>query len=481
MARREAFETAVANVKLEERDRKAEWRGLTRIACLIAAFSDGKVSDKEVDECKAKVVTTDHLTIKYPKVPVMTKCVVTRLYPSTGAYKRAEFASLPSLARGKVSVPCSGVEEIPTKPRKGSPKSCKCRRVTLEGHYSAGPLVKCSNCHDIRRSKDKSSCPVGTKLFAPGSRSDWRTFFSSTGPLAHPHFIVDITRPQNGCGGCTSNAMNSQNTNQKSWRTSDGSRWWLRSTKYTEPSGDYAANCFLGLSKVKPASINALTFNDNKCNYHSKSYYCQKVKIHLTPRKGSPKSCKCQPVTMASRYSTKLLVKCEECLTVSRSLEKNSCPKGMKIFSPRSRADWKAFIVSAAPLRAPHWIIDITRPQNGCGGCTKYAMNSNVPQQATWRTADKSPWWLRSNRYNQPNGDYRANCYMDLFRRPTSESAVQFRAAKPLKDGQYAHKGCSYSSRSYYCQPKMHPSKVKKEKPKAPPARRLVPNSILKS
>merc|ERR1719482_2714005 len=163
------------NVKMEERDRKAEWRGLTRISCLIGAFGDGSVTDKEVDACRAMVVNTDLLIIFYPKVPPMTKCTVTKLYPSTGAYKRQEFGPLPTLAKGKVSLPCSGVEEIPTKPKKGSPKTCKCRRVTLEGHYRAGPLVKCTNCHDVRRSKDKNSCPRGTKIFAPSTKGDWQT------------------------------------------------------------------------------------------------------------------------------------------------------------------------------------------------------------------------------------------------------------------------------------------------------------------
>merc|ERR1719454_814917 len=469
-AKLKSFEIVRAKVKMEERDRKAEWRGLTRMNCLINAFADGKITDKEVDACKKLTVNTKFFIVDYPKVPGLSYCKTTRFYPSTGAYKRKEFAPLPMLAKGKVSVPCSGVEEIPTKPRKGSPKSCKCRRVTLEGHYSAGPLVKCTNCHDIRRSLDKSSCPRGTKLFSPGSRSDWRTFLSSTGPLAHPHFIVDITRPQSGCGGCTSNAMNSGNSNQKSWRTADGSRWWLRSTKYKEPSGDYAANCFLGLSKVKAVNENSITFNDHQCNYHSKSYYCQKVKILLTPKKGSPSSCRCTPVTLASKYSAGMLVKCEQCLSVSRSQQKNSCPKGMKIFSPRSRRDWKTFIVSANPLRAPNFIIDITRPQNGCGGCGKYPMNSGVPNQATWRTSDGSHWWLRSTRYSQPSGDYTANCFMDLWRVPSSENTIQFNDKK-----------CSYRSRSYYCQPIMRKGKKAPPPPQGINDKRLVPNSQLRT
>merc|ERR1719353_2590570 len=146
-----AFNIVVDKVKMEERDRKAEWRGLTRIACLISAFADGRITDKEVDECKKKTVNTDFFIIKYPHIPKFTECKTTKLYPATGAYKRKEFAPLPALAKGQPSVPCSGVEEIPTKPRLGSPKACKCRRVTLEGHYRAGPLVKCTKCHDVSK------------------------------------------------------------------------------------------------------------------------------------------------------------------------------------------------------------------------------------------------------------------------------------------------------------------------------------------
>jgi putative component of toxin-antitoxin plasmid stabilization module len=136
--------------------------------------------------------------------------------------------------------------------------------------------------------------------------------------------------------------------------------------------------------------------------------------------------------------------------------------------------------VSANPLRAPNFIIDITRPQNGCGGCTKYPMNSKVPNQATWRTADGSAWWLRSTRYSQPNGpkewphgranpngDYVANCYMDLWRLPSNENTVQFNDRK-----------CSYRSRSYYCQPLKAKPKPRPPPP-PPPAKRLVPTTLL--
>jgi hypothetical protein len=448
-----AYRIAERKVRMEEVDRKAEWRGLKRMDCLIDAFADGKVTNAEVNACKKKTVSTTHLNIKYPKIPPLVKCLVPQLYPSTGTYKKAEFHPLPLLAKGKESVECSGVAEISLKPLSGSPKPCKCKRVTLNGPYAAGPMVKCSNCRDVRRSYDKNSCPIGTKIFSPSSRADWQTFFNSAGPLYAPHWIVDVTRPQNGCGGCTSNPMNSGNSRQKTWRTSDGSPWWLRSTRYSEPNGDYHANCFLNLWH-SPRRAGAVTFNDGNCNYHSKSYYCQLENMDLKPRAGSPKSCKCTMVTLAGKYSAGKVVKCEQCLTVYKAGQKNSCPKGMKIFSPRTRADWKTFLASAGPLRAPHWIIDVTRPQNGCGGCTRYPMRSTQPQQATWRTSDRSPWWLRNSRYNEPNGDYTANCFLDLWRKPSSENAVTF------NDGR-----CNYRSRSYYCQPTKAALK-----PKKPPA-----------
>merc|ERR1719183_3096213 len=121
-------------VKYMEIDRKAEWRGLKRMDCLIDAFADGKVTNKEIEVCKKddhKADARRKLTIKYPPVPPLVRCTVPNLYPATGAYKRAEFESLPVLAKGKPSPECSGMKEVGTKPRKGSPKGCKCTRVPL--------------------------------------------------------------------------------------------------------------------------------------------------------------------------------------------------------------------------------------------------------------------------------------------------------------------------------------------------------------
>jgi len=456
-AKKAAYYVFFRKAAFEEVDRKAEWRGLKRMSCLMGAFGDGKVTNKEVDTCKKRTVSTKFLTLKRPTIAPKKKCAIPTLYPATGAYKRAEFSPLPTLAKGFEPPSCPGMDVVSTTPYKKSPRGTKCERVALNGVYSAGALVKCTNGIDVRRSNDRSSCPEGTKIFSPASRADWKTFMASAGPLKHPHWIIDVTRPQNGCGGCRNHAMNSGNRYQKSWRTSDGSPWWLRSKKYGEPNGNYHANCYLHIHSA--SNVNSITFDDHSCNWHSKSYYCQPAKLNLKPAAGSPASCKCSKVSLTGKYSAGMLVKCSECRDVYKSSQKNSCPNGMKIFSPQSRQDWSTFLSSAGPLRAPHWIIDITRPSNGCGGCTRYAMKSSSPQQATWKTSDASPWWLRNSVYSEPNGDYTANCYLDLWRTPTSADTIQF------NDGR-----CSYHARSYFCQPKRKPAP--KPKPVPPPPKR---------
>jgi hypothetical protein len=409
---------------------------------------DGRVTNKEIDACKAKSHSTEKLSIKYPTVPELEKCIVPTRFPSTGDYKREEFAPLPALAKGKPSPECSGIKEVSLKPLTGSPKGCKCTRVVLNGPFTAGALVKCENCRDVRRSTEQNSCPIGSKIFAPASRQDWKTFLSSSKGIRDPHFIVDVTRPQNGCGGCTKSPMTSEEGRQRSWRTIDGAPWWLRSTKNNEPNGDYKANCYLNLYKFDHED--RVTFNDHNCAYHSKSYFCQPAKMDLSPREGSPKTCKCSKVLLTGDYAPGVLVKCVQCLTIYGSTQKNSCPSGMKIFAPTNRVDWKTILNSAGPLRAPNWIVDVTRPQNGCGGCTKYPMKSTTPQQGTWRTTDNAAWWLRSTRFTEPNGDYVANCYMDLFKTPASENNIVFNDHK-----------CKAHSRSYYCQSKKKPKKTK--------------------
>ena len=155
----------------------------------------------------------------------------------------------------------------------GSPGNCWAQRIRLQGRFSAGKLIKVTNGLRVSKSTQKNSCPKGWKIWSPRNQQDWQTVLDSTSIPSAPHLIVDVTRPSNGCGGCTRYAMKSTVDQQSSWVTSDGSPWWLRDTKYKEPNGDYKANCYLHISAIVPTHVE---FNDKSCSYSSNSYLCQR-------------------------------------------------------------------------------------------------------------------------------------------------------------------------------------------------------------
>merc|ERR1712187_610447 len=257
-----------------------------------------------------------------------------------------------------------------------------------------------------------------------------------------PHLIVDVTRPANGCGGCTKYAMKSGSSQQGSWGTTDGSVWWLRDGRYNEPNGDYHANCYLHVHGVNP---NNVRFNDGNCNYYSSEYLCQKALKGFKCGPGSPSNCKISQISVPG-YSPGQLVRVDNGRRVRRSTEADSCPTGWKIWSPRNKNDWTIVYNAlgkniARYPRTHHLLVDVTRPANGCGGCTRYPMRYATAQQRSWRTTDGSQWWLRDSRYNEPNGDYHANCYLHIY--DVNPNNVRF------NDG-----SCSYHSNAYLCQPK---------------------------
>merc|ERR1711920_971115 len=162
----------------------------------------------------------------------------------------------------------------------GSPSNCKVTDLSskVKG-YSAGKLVRVDNGKSVKKSTEKHSCPKGFKIWSPRNKSDWTKVYNAMSKNINnypkkPHLIVDVTRAANKCGGCTKYAMKSTTAQQGSWKTTDGSAWWLRDAKYNEPNGDYHANCYLHVYDVNP---NNVRFNDGNCNYYSTSYLCQKA------------------------------------------------------------------------------------------------------------------------------------------------------------------------------------------------------------
>merc|ERR1711881_312811 len=226
--------------------------------------------------------------------------------------------------------------------RSGSASNCKVSVISTP-KYSAGNILRIHNGRRVRRSTETDSCPNGYKIWSPRNKNDWTIVFNAMGKSINkypkkPHFIIDVTRPANGCGGCTKYAMKSTTAQQGSWRTKDGSAWWLRDARYNEPNGDYHANCYLHVYDVNP---NNVRFNDGSCNYYSTEYLCQKVqaKKALKCRAGSASNCKVSTIS-TPKYSAGNILRIHNGRRVRRSTETDSCPTGYKIWSPRNKNDW---------------------------------------------------------------------------------------------------------------------------------------------
>merc|ERR1711981_521099 len=123
-------------------------------------------------------------------------------------------------------------------------------------------------------------------------------------------------------------------------------------------------------------------FNDGSCSYYSSDYLCQKAAQTYDCASGSPGGCTVSTVVPAyAGYSTGAVLRVYGGHQVYRSTDQHSCPSGFKIWAPRDKNDFT--IVNdamnnnhAAFPNTPHLIVDVTRPEDGCGGCTGSAMNS---------------------------------------------------------------------------------------------------------
>ena len=161
----------------------------------------------------------------------------------------------------------------------GSPSNCKVQDINAK-EYSAGGLIKITNGFKVSKINQQDSCPVGWKIWSPIDKADWTAVYNALGKSIKnyprkPDLLVDVTRNTNGCGGCKNYAMNSYVIQQSSWRTSDGSSWWLRDSKFNQPAGNYYANCFLRVYDVDPKNVR---FNYGSCASASTDYLCQPAK-----------------------------------------------------------------------------------------------------------------------------------------------------------------------------------------------------------
>jgi hypothetical protein len=276
---------------------RSEFQVMKHVECLLGmsdnALAQGSIISQDVIGSCSEPASTAELDIDYPIFDSLTTCestILTRSPCGAGFFEAEyqDFAEQDAIQAActecsplsLAGAPSSWVREIGIVdldnivPAEGSPSGCACSLLELQGEYSAGPLVRCDNCLDTFRSTDPNSCPSGFKLFSPRSAEDWATVVASTDfySLRSPHSIVDITRPEDSCGGCTGAAMNSNVDAQSSWVTSDGSPWFLRDSNFGEPNGDYTANCYLYVTGIVNGQA---SFNDGSCSFHSTNYLCQ--------------------------------------------------------------------------------------------------------------------------------------------------------------------------------------------------------------
>ena len=160
----------------------------------------------------------------------------------------------------------------------GSLGKCEVTIISVPG-YSAGGLLKITNGLKVRKSTEPNSCPSGWKIWSPRNKNDWTLVYNALGKTManYPQrrdLIVDVTRNDDDCGGCGNYAMNSGVKEQRGWKTSDGSAWWLRDSTYKEPTGDYKANCYLEVTLVNPDHVHV---DDRNCDRYSTDYLCQPI------------------------------------------------------------------------------------------------------------------------------------------------------------------------------------------------------------
>ena len=303
-------------------------------------------------------------------------------------------------------------------------------------------IIPISNGITTCGANDDNSCPDGTDIWVPRSLEHATAVRDEYGDT-YVHF-VGIYRPSDGCGSCTSYAMNSDAMASYSgvgWTSvaEEAEPWFMRSTTYSEPNGDYTAYCWLDLWGWDDSV--GWEFNDENCNACSDYYLCSSNGADPAPTYAptispapsltfsptSPGICSAEGTTT---YEGNLV----NCILVDGQLydifpisngittcganDANSCPDGTDIWVPRSlehaTAVWDEYGDSYIHF------VGIYRPASGCGSCTSYAMNSDAVASYSgvgWTSVaeEAEPWFMRSTTYGEPNGDYTAYCWLDIW------------------------------------------------------------------
>ncbi len=133
--------------------------------------------------------------------------------------------------------------------------------------YPVASGIKTSN------STANNTCKtLGMDIVYPRSKKHWQVMLSKY-DASYFATIPGVTKPANG-GNYTNCPMRSPKhygSGCSAWKVPDGGRWWLRDSNYSEPNGDYSADCWLSMNKY---DANDIRFNDGNCSYSTSKYIC---------------------------------------------------------------------------------------------------------------------------------------------------------------------------------------------------------------
>lgn len=163
---------------------------------------------------------------------------------------------------------------------------------------AAYTVYPCTNCISVSTTTERNSCTdLGLQMLVPRSENHWAVLYNLLSSLLIPpsesnyfQVVPGVSKPTDGLTPCLGASppemyadsgpgiMNSGYCSPVSgaWTAIDNGTWWIRDSEISEPSGDYLANCLLGLQQFGGGTVPSnIIFNDASCNYFSGGeYFC---------------------------------------------------------------------------------------------------------------------------------------------------------------------------------------------------------------
>eukprot|EP00051_Salpingoeca_urceolata_P003411 m.57520 g.57520 ORF g.57520 m.57520 type:complete len:608 (-) comp12752_c1_seq1:118-1941(-) len=129
-----------------------------------------------------------------------------------------------------------------------------------------------AGCKTTSRTTDDNTCKDFGMVITPyRSKAHFQALINKWGASDHYFTAVSgLSKPTDG-GSFTSCVMQSKNSHCNQWQATDGGEWWLSDKTYTEPNGDYDANCYLDHWSHDPDNME---FNDASCAISTSRYIC---------------------------------------------------------------------------------------------------------------------------------------------------------------------------------------------------------------